>query len=280
MKKLIMVLCIVAMMVTAVVGMTACGGKTELTGFDIELAKAVGEKLGVEVEFQLINWDTKETELASRNVDLLWNGLSITPERKEAMQISTPYLKNKQVAVIRKADKDKYTDESSLIGKTIVYEKGSAGQDVAEAKYKDNSKCAALGSQMKALMDVKAGSSDVVILDSVLANFYTASDADFADLMIIPNLVFAEEEYGIAARKGDLGTIDKINTALAELQKDGSLGQIADQFGLKSELCDLTYTSNWDNLKEEEKAGWDYIQGKGKIVIGYTLYAPIAFEKE
>lgn len=137
-----------------------------------------------------------------------------------------------------------------------------------------------MASQMEALMDVKAGSSDVVILDSVLANFYTASDADFTDMMIIPNLVFAEEEYGIAARKGDVGTIDKINTALAELQKDGSLGQIADQFGLKSELCDLTYTSNWDALKPEEKAGWDYIQGKGKIVIGYTLYAPIAFEKE
>lgn len=280
MKKLIMVLCIVAMMVTAVVGMTACGGTKELTGFDIEVAKAVGEKLGVEVEFQLINWNSKETELASKNVDLLWNGLSITPDRLEAMQISTPYLKNKQVAVIRKADKDKYTDEFSLVGKKIVFEGGSAGEDVAKEKYASNSSCTAMNSQMDALMDVNAGSSDVVILDSVLANFYTSSDADFANLMIIPNLVFAEEEYGIAARKGDVGTIDKINTALAELQKDGSLAKIADQFGLTSELCDVTYTSNWDNLTAEEKAGWEYIQGKGKIVIGYTLYAPIAMEKE
>lgn len=280
MKKLIMVLCIVAMMVTAVVGMTACGDKTELTGFDIELARAVSEKLGVEVEFQLINWDAKEIELTSKNIDLIWNGLTINSDRLETMQISTPYMKNKQVAVIRKADKDKYTDESSLVGKTIVYEKGSAGQDIAEAKYKDNSKCFALGSQMKALMDVKAKSSDVVILDSVLANYYTASDTDFSDLMIIPNLVFAEEEYGIAARKGDIGTIDKINTALAELQADGSLAKIAEQFGLAGELCDVTYTSNWDNLKEEEKAGWEYIQGRGKIVIGYTKYAPIAFDKE
>ena len=96
--------------------------------------------------------------------------------------------------------------------------------------------------------------------------------------MIIPNLVFTTEQYGIAARKTDIGTIDKINTSLANLQANGQLAKLADKYGLKSELCDVSYTSKWDTLTDEEKAGWNEIVEKGNFVVGYTLYAPIAYE--
>lgn len=101
-------------------------------GFDIDLAKAVGEYLGVSVQFVEINWETKEFELNSGNIDLIWNGLTINDERKAAMSFSIPYLYNKQIAVIRKADKDIYTSTDSMKDATIAVESGSAGQDVVE----------------------------------------------------------------------------------------------------------------------------------------------------
>ena len=137
----------------------------------------------------------------------------------------------------------------------------------------------ALGAQVDALTDVKAGASDIAILDSVLANFYCNSDTSFSDLMIIKDLEFTVEQYGIAARKGDVGTIDKINTAMFALQTSGELNKIADKYGLKSELCDVTYESKWDTLTDAQKSGWKYIEDKGTVIIGYTLYAPIAYKK-
>ncbi len=76
----------------------------ELIGFETEFAKAVCEKLGLTPEFQEIDWDSKETELASGNIDCIWNGMTITPEREENMSISIPYMQNKQVKVVAAAE--------------------------------------------------------------------------------------------------------------------------------------------------------------------------------
>ena len=73
----------------------------ELTGFEVEFGKAVCEKLGVEADFIEINWDAKETELSSKNIDCIWNGMTITEERLENMSISIPYMQNKQVKVVK-----------------------------------------------------------------------------------------------------------------------------------------------------------------------------------
>jgi len=100
----------------------------ELIGFDIELAKAVAEYLDLEVEFQEIDWDTKEALLEAKSIDCIWNGMTITEERLAQMEISIPYLNNKQVAVIRIEDKDKYTDKESMSGAIVGAEAGSAGE--------------------------------------------------------------------------------------------------------------------------------------------------------
>lgn len=73
----------------------------EFVGFETEFAKAVGEKLGVKVKFQEIVWETKETELAAKNIDCIWNGMTIDDERKANMAISIPYMENKQVVVVK-----------------------------------------------------------------------------------------------------------------------------------------------------------------------------------
>lgn len=101
----------------------------QLVGFDIDLAKKVFADLGLEVEFQLIDWETKEVELEAKTIDLIWNGMTITDERLAAMEISIPYMKNKQVAIIRSEDADKYTsDTSTWSDAVLVAESGSAGE--------------------------------------------------------------------------------------------------------------------------------------------------------
>ena len=109
-------------------------------GFDTDLAKTVVAylnetyKTDIEIEFQLIEWDSKETLLSEGTIDLIWNGLTYTDERAEAMCLSIPYMRNNQVAVIRKADASVYTDKASMKTAIIGVEGGSAGEDVAKGK--------------------------------------------------------------------------------------------------------------------------------------------------
>ncbi|MBE6545939.1 MAG: transporter substrate-binding domain-containing protein [Ruminococcaceae bacterium] len=105
----------------------------ELIGFDIELAKAVAEVLKLEVKFELIEWSAKEAKLEGGSIDCIWNGMTITEERLAAMEISIPYLNNKQVAVIRKEDKEKYTTTESMSGAIMGAEAGSAGEACIKA---------------------------------------------------------------------------------------------------------------------------------------------------
>ena len=115
--------------------------KGEFVGFDTDLAKEVVKylnqkySLDIKLEFQVITWSAKETNLADGTIDLIWNGLTITDDRKENMCISVPYLYNNQVAVIRKADEGKYTKDTATFANAVVgAEKGSAGEEVIDAK--------------------------------------------------------------------------------------------------------------------------------------------------
>lgn len=278
-KKIIVALLLCLITLTSVFAFAGCDTTTDgsnLEGFDIELAKLVAQDLGVNARFRLISWGAKEMELQNKSIDLIWNGLTITDERSEQFCIGTPYMNNKQIAIIRKSDNEKYTNLDNIKNAKFAYEEGSAGQDVAKANKFANA--TGLGAQVDALIEVQAGTSDIALLDSVLGNFYCKEGTDYSDLMIIPDLVFTVEQYGIAARKSDIGTIDKINTSLAKLQANGELTKLAKKYGLESELCDVSYESKWDTLTDEEKSGWEYIVNKGRFVVGYTLYAPIAYE--
>ena len=275
-KKIVLALLLVAVVLTAVLGAAACT-KTELIGFDVELAQAVGKDLGVEVEFQLINWNNKENELESKNVDLLWNGMTITPEREAQMEISEPYMLNEQVAIIRKADASKFDSlDKMLASKKWTAESGSAG---AELIPELGATLIGVSSQINILTELNAGSADIGVMDSVMASYYmNETGSEYADsLMIAPVKIALEDEYyGIAARKGEVALMDKINTSLAKLYADGTVGKIAETYGLTDVIQPIQYTSQWDSISD--KSSWDYIVNRGKIVIGYTLFAPIAYE--
>ena len=110
----------------------------ELTGFDTELAKAVVAylnatyTLSIQVEFQEIQWSAKEALLENGTIDLVWNGMTITPDREAQMCISVPYLMNRQVAVVATADLAKYTTKDDFKKAVIAVESGSAGESVVK----------------------------------------------------------------------------------------------------------------------------------------------------
>ena len=277
-KKIIVALILVAVCLTAVLGAAACS-KTELVGFDIELAKAVGEDLGVEVEFVQINWDTKENELESKNVDLLWNGMTITPEREAAWEISEPYMLNRQVAIIRKADADKF----DTLDKMLASDKWSAENGSAGAELITDLGATLIGvtAQINVLTELNAGSADIGVMDSVMAGYYiNETGSNYADSLMIAEVNIAKEDeyYGIAARKGETALMDKINTSLAKLWANDTIKTIGEKYGLTDVLLPIEYTSQWDSISD--KSSWDYIVARGKIIIGYTLFAPIAYEVE
>lgn len=154
----------------------------EFTGFDIDLAKEtikyLNEKysLGLQAEFQLITWSTKETNLEEGTIDLIWNGLTITADRQSNMCISVPYLYNNQVAVIRKADEAIYTsDTATFAGAILGAEKGSAGEEAITANGLGKEKLT-FNSQLEAYNQLKAGTVDVIVIDSVMANYYIGAE--------------------------------------------------------------------------------------------------------
>lgn len=201
----------------------------ELTGFETEFAKAVAAELGIDAEFVEINWDSKETELNSRNIDCIWNGMTITSERQESMSISTPYLENRQVLVVRAENVEKYTQ--SVDGAKIVAEAGSAGEELITADESfANAQFTPVQSQATALMEVKSGTADVAVIDYVMAGSSTGENTDFADLAIVDN-DYESEEYGIAFRK-DSDITAEVNAAITKLMDDGTLIFIADKYGL------------------------------------------------
>ena len=197
----------------------------EWTGFDTEFARAVGEKLGVNVEFVEINWDYKYNELDSKSIDCIWNGMTITDEGKEAASISDPYAENAQVVVMKQDQLANYTDVESLKDLTIAVEGGSAGEKAAAAAGLTNTVVS--NTQALALTEVSSGSCDACIIDLTMANSMTGEGTSNANLGF--ELKLEAEEYGIAFRKNSDLTA-KVNEIIDELMSDGILDALAEKY--------------------------------------------------
>ena len=217
----------------------------EWTGFDTEFAQAVGEILGVDVEFIEISWEAKETELASKNIDCLWNGMCITEDRKEMWEVTTPYMYNTQ-AMVMKADKEAEL-MADIAGKNVVAEAGSTGEEkitgviddstdatvvVKAVDYFAEANYTGVANMAQALMDVQQGVADVAVVDSVIAQGMIESEgSQFGDLVINMDNKFGDQYFGIAFRKGS-DACAKVNEAIATLRENGKLDEIATKYGL------------------------------------------------
>ena len=195
-------------------------------GFDIDLAKEVTARLGVELVLQPIDWDSKELELSGGNIDCIWSGLTITEERKEQMLFTMPYLANEQIMVVM-ADSG-IASIADLAGKVLGTQAGSASVDVLEANPELKASLAEIALSddfVAALMDLKLGGIDVLLIDSVVGNYYIAQQDDPSAFAVLPEVLQAEE-YGIAVRKGEQTLADAINQQLIAIQEDGTLDTI------------------------------------------------------
>ena len=205
-------------------------------GFETEFAQAVCEILGVEAEFQIIKWQAKETELKAKNIDAVWNGMTVTPDREKEMDLSQHYMINRQVLVTLAENADKYQTADDMDGVNVVAENGSTGEETASGDEMDpffaKAKYTAVDSQAKALLDVKAGVAQVAVVDYLIAANAMGEGTDFANLVISPYKSFADEEYAIAFRKDSPETLKKVNDAINQLIGNGKLQEIADKYGL------------------------------------------------
>ncbi|MBP7454402.1 MAG: amino acid ABC transporter substrate-binding protein [Ottowia sp.] len=202
--------------------------KAQLVGFDIDLAREAAKRLGAEVEFKPIDWNAKEAELTGKRVDALWNGLTITEERKQNIAFTAPYMENHQIIVV-KGDSPIKT-KADLAGKLVGVQDGSSAvdaitKDEATAKtFKDLKK---YGDNVTALMDLTTGRVEAVVLDEVVGRYYTAKKpGEYAVL----DENFGTEEYGVGVRKDDTDLHSRLDKAMADMKADGSAAKIAEQW--------------------------------------------------
>ena len=206
----------------------------KLIGFDTEYAEALCAKLGVTPKFEIINWDTKEVDLKAKTIDCIWNGLTVTEDRKENMAFTTSYIINEQVVVVKKDNAAKYTDIASLDGKAVVAETESAGQAAIEAGM-PNAAFTAVDTQATALLEVKAGTAEAAVIDAVMADSMLKEGKDYSDLVVVKTIDLMDEEYAIGLRP-DSTAVAEFNKITAELLKDGTLQKLAEKYGLTDRL--------------------------------------------
>ena len=198
----------------------------EIVGFDVDLAKEVGRRLGVEVTLQPIDWSTKELELNSGRIDLIWNGLTITPQRQQEMLISRPYLANNQVLMVTAASG--FTKKADLEGKNVGVQTGSSAEiALAADELGSKVKVTQFSNNVMALQDLKIGRINAVVLDEIVARYYlTKEEGTF----VVLEDSLAAEEYGIAFKKGNTQLHDKVMKALDDMIADGTAAAISEKW--------------------------------------------------
>ncbi|MDA8445521.1 amino acid ABC transporter substrate-binding protein [Paracidovorax valerianellae] len=202
--------------------------KNTLVGFDIDMAREAAKRMGVEVEFKPIDWSAKEAELSGQRVDALWNGLTITPERKQNIAFTAPYMENHQIVVV--SAKSAIKTKADLAGKVVGAQEGSSAVDAVkkeDAVFKSFKEFKTFGDNVTALMDLSTGRLEAVVVDEVVGRYYVAKKpADYAVL----DENFGTEDYGVGVRKDDTALQGRLDKALADMKQDGTAGKIATQW--------------------------------------------------
>lgn len=202
----------------------------ELVGFDIDLAKAVAKELGVEAEIQPIEWSMKETELKNGTIDLIWNGYTVSDERKKKVAFTKPYLKNEQVIVTLK--KNNVKEYKDLTDKVIGAQEGSSGEAnlIEEPEllldFVKNNEAVLYPTFVEIFLDLNNGRLDGFIIDSVFAEYYISKEDDPDKYVILPSK-FGEEDFAVGLRKEDKKTLEKINQAIKRLADQGKTQEIS-----------------------------------------------------
>lgn len=198
----------------------------EIVGFDIDVAKEASRRLGVRFEAYPINWDIKELELIGGNVDCIWNGFTVTPEREEKILFSKPYLKNRQVFIVRKDSN--IATLNDLRGKKIGVQSGSSGETAFEnSSIYQSSNVIGYPNFLMAILDLSVGGVDAVVIDEIVADSQLEKASVASNMTILRDIPLSSEDYAIGFRKNDVALCDAIWSTLEEMKKDGTLSRIS-----------------------------------------------------
>ena len=196
-----------------------------IVGFDVDLAREVTNRLGIKLVLQPIDWNAKEQELNTGNIDCIWNGFTITDERLAAMTFTSPYLSNAQVVVVK--GNAPYTTLASLSGKKVGYQAGSSAAEALDGntEFKASIKqIIEFKENLTGLMDLEIGGIDALIVDLFVANDNIhRSGKDFRIL----KEDLSHEDYGIGFRKGEIQLADAVWNQLLAMKADGTLAKIS-----------------------------------------------------
>ncbi len=202
-------------------------------GFDAEMAKEFAKYLGVDAEFLIIaDWSKKAMELETKGVDVVWNGMTITDEVKGLMGVSEAYCKNAQVVVVKSDIADTIKTVEDLKNLTFAVENGSAGAEALDAI---GLTYTTMETQDKALLEVKSGSSQACVIDSLMANAMVGEGTSMPDLSITISLT--EEEYGVGFRK-DSDLVAEFNKFWKQAYDAGTVLQMAEKYGIEKNIIE------------------------------------------
>lgn len=210
-------------------GFTEADGS--IVGYDIDLAKEVSKRLGLEFVAKPIDWNAKEMELFSGSIDCIWNGFTITDERINSMSFTPAYLNNDQVLVVRAKSGIKTLADAKSI--TVACQAGSSAEEAINdnKEFADSLKAVVYYEEnLTALTDLKVGSVDGVVMDSIVARYMISTTKD--DSLVVVEEPLAAEGYGIGFRKSDDGAKlrDDVWNTLLEMTKDGTVAKISNQW--------------------------------------------------
>ncbi len=214
----------------------------ELVGFDIDLANAVGEQLGVAVKFQPIEWDAKEMELSSKNIDCIWNGMSVTDERREQMALTKMYFNNCNIVMSKSSDVN-ITKEEDLANYKIGTQIDSSALKVMQESdkwdlYAEN--VSEFPTFDEAIMALQGDRVDVIVVDQVLGEY---KNSKMDEPLFTCDFNFGDDFYAIGCRKGEEDVADKINEAIQALIDNGEAAKISEKWFGK----DLVILKDYEN---------------------------------
>ena len=205
----------------------------EWIGFDADMAKAFAKSLGVEVQFQVIDWDNKIMELDGKTIDVVWNGMTLTDEVTSAMSCSNPYCNNYQVVVVPADVAADYPDAASMSELNFAVESGSAGEEQAEL---NGFTSTPVLDQATAVLEVESGTADAAIIDSLMADAMVGEGTSYEDLTYTISLNEEEgEQYGVGFRKGS-DLVEKLNQFFVDSYADSTMMELAETYGVQAAI--------------------------------------------
>jgi polar amino acid transport system substrate-binding protein len=194
-----------------------------LTGFDIDAAEALGKRLGIKIKWQPTAWDGVIHSLNANKFDCIWNGMTITPERAEAVLFTKPYIMDGQIAVVSMTN-SKVKATSELSGTEVGVQKGSPALEAAKTIKPAPAEIREYDTNPKAFLDLESGRLAAVVVDNVSGRYYIAQRP--GKYRALPGFI-SSEPFGVAFRKNDVSLRDMVQKTIDEMVADGTMGKIS-----------------------------------------------------